>query len=103
MPDYLSSLPEPERQRYRNKLCVDGVAYEDPYAVNKACWTSDVKLLPPKSTAQVVVYLVFSPSQFTADTVQAYKSLEAYDYIRVGFRTAGGISRLWVCGSVCIH
>ncbi|KAG0429453.1 hypothetical protein HPB47_023616 [Ixodes persulcatus] len=53
---------------------------EDPYAVNKACWTSDVKLLPPKSMAHVVVYLVFSPSQFTADTVQAYKSLEAYDY-----------------------
>ncbi|KAG0411097.1 hypothetical protein HPB47_011784 [Ixodes persulcatus] len=79
MPDYLSSLPEPERQRYRDKLCVDGVAFDDPYAVNKACWTSDVKLLPPKSTAHVVVYLVFSPSQFTADTV-AYKSLEAYDY-----------------------
>ncbi|KAG0412986.1 hypothetical protein HPB47_009868 [Ixodes persulcatus] len=80
MPDYLSSLPEPERQRYRNQLCVDGVAIDDPYAVNKACWTSDVKLLPPKSTAHVVVYLVFSPSQFTAGTVQAYKSLEAYDY-----------------------
>ncbi|KAG0414931.1 hypothetical protein HPB47_007902, partial [Ixodes persulcatus] len=57
---------------------------DDPYAVNKACWTSDVKLLPPKSTAHVVVYLVFSPSQFTADTVQAYKSLEAYDYFDTG-------------------
>ncbi|KAG0433752.1 hypothetical protein HPB47_019613 [Ixodes persulcatus] len=61
-------------------LIVLVVITEDPYAVNKACWTSDVKLLPPKSTAHVVVYLVFSPSQFTADTVQAYKSLEAYDY-----------------------
>ncbi|KAG0421441.1 hypothetical protein HPB47_002667 [Ixodes persulcatus] len=47
MPDYLSLLPEPEGQRYRDKLCVDGVAFDDPYAVNKACWTSDVKLLPP--------------------------------------------------------
>ncbi|KAG0439482.1 hypothetical protein HPB47_016632 [Ixodes persulcatus] len=95
MPDYLSSLPEPERQRYRDKLCVDGVAFDDPYAVNKACWTSDVKLLPPKSTAHVVVYLVFSPSQFTADTV-AYKSLEAYDnFESVSALPAGSA----VCGS----
>ncbi|KAG0437350.1 hypothetical protein HPB47_017480 [Ixodes persulcatus] len=95
MPDYLSSLPEPERQRYRDKLCVDGVAFDDPYAVNKACWTSDVKLLPPKSTAHVVVYLVFSPSQFTADTV-AYKSLEAYDYFESVSALPAGSA---VCGS----
>ncbi|KAG0429503.1 hypothetical protein HPB47_023595, partial [Ixodes persulcatus] len=65
--------------RYRDKLCVAGVAFDDPNDANKAFWTSDVKLLPPKSTAHVVVYLLFSPSQFTTDTVQAYKSLEAYD------------------------
>ncbi|XP_029836391.2 uncharacterized protein LOC115320401 isoform X2 [Ixodes scapularis] len=83
-PDYLSSLPEPERQRYRDKLRVDGVTFDDPYDVNKACWSSDVKLLPPTSMAHVVIYLVFSPSQFTADTVQAYKSLEAYNYFESG-------------------
>ncbi|XP_042144096.1 uncharacterized protein LOC121834464, partial [Ixodes scapularis] len=32
-----------------------------------------------------VIYLVFSPTQFTADTVQAYKSLEAWNYFEFGF------------------
>ncbi|KAG0419488.1 hypothetical protein HPB47_004067 [Ixodes persulcatus] len=54
MPNSLSSLPEPERQRYRKKLCVDGVALKaTPNAAHKACWTSDVELLSLKSTAHV--------------------------------------------------
>lgn len=35
MSDYWRLLPEPEQQRYRENLCVDSVAFEDPYAVGK--------------------------------------------------------------------
>ncbi|SCV65352.1 hypothetical protein ANAPC5_01123 [Anaplasma phagocytophilum] len=101
MPDYFSSLPEPERQRHRDKLCVDGVALDDPHAVNKDCLSSDMKLLPQTWMAHVVIYLAFSPSQLAADTVQAYRSLEAYNYFEPLSALPTGsvqwISRLWVC------
>ncbi|KAG0423841.1 hypothetical protein HPB47_000389 [Ixodes persulcatus] len=55
---------QPEQQRYRENLYVDGVAFKDLNAVSEERWRSHAKsdkLLPPTSMAHVVVYLIFSP------------------------------------------
>lgn len=84
MSDYFSCLSEAEKLRYRAKLCISGVDYGDPYCVDAAFWTSTSRWWPPITLVNITVYLLFTPSRFTADTLQAYKSLEAYNYFVSG-------------------
>lgn len=89
MVDYYNGLSEVDKARYNAKLCVKSVNYGDPYRVDASEWTLTGRRWPPVTMINITVYLLFTPSRFTADTLQAYKSLEAYNYFESGKQ--GGI------------
>ncbi|KAG0434430.1 hypothetical protein HPB47_019111 [Ixodes persulcatus] len=82
--DYYSGLSEADKARYDAKLRVNGVDYGDPYRVDALEWTLKGRRWPPVTMINITVYLLFTPSRFTPDTLQAYKSLEAYNYFESG-------------------
>ncbi|KAH7953801.1 hypothetical protein HPB49_012417 [Dermacentor silvarum] len=75
------SLSASDQKRYSEKLFVYGVQCPDPYGIPESDWIKDAdakRLCPPVKMTNVVIYLLFSPSQFTPESVENYKSLEAY-------------------------
>ncbi|KAL1478862.1 hypothetical protein MTO96_052320 [Rhipicephalus appendiculatus] len=85
--EYFRSLSAADQQRYSGKLLVYGVQCPDPYGIPDSEWVHDAaakRLCPPVKMTNVVIYLLFSPSQFTPENVENYKSLQAYNYFQSG-------------------
>ncbi|KAH7959629.1 hypothetical protein HPB49_012622 [Dermacentor silvarum] len=85
--EYLRSLSASDQKRYSEKLFVYGVQCPDPYGIPESDWIKDdaaKRLCPPVKMTNVVIYLLFSPSQFTPESIENYKSLEAYNYFESG-------------------
>ena len=55
----------------------------DPYVLEKD-WEDDVKLLPDLEWPDVYHYLINTPSEFTIESLKAYKSLKAYNFFTNG-------------------
>lgn len=78
---YRDGLPENEKYRYVEKLAlIDG---RDPYDIS--VWSSDESLLPAVTYRDIINYLVFSPSPYTAEDLRCYKGLEAYNQFVCGW------------------
>ncbi|XP_049267562.1 uncharacterized protein LOC119378860 [Rhipicephalus sanguineus] len=85
--EYFRSLSAAHQQRYSEKLLIYGVQCPDPYGIPSNEWVHDAeakRLCPPVKMTNVVIYLLFSPSQFTPESVENYKSLQAYNYFESG-------------------
>ena len=75
---YFQSLTRDDKNQYRSKLTLtDGKTLPDPN--NLKDWKDDVSLLPDIGMADVYMYLIHTPSQFTHDSLKCYKSLDAYN------------------------
>eukprot|EP00795_Rhopilema_esculentum_P015958 gene15958-7289_t len=78
--NYYESLDATEKANYRAKLTLSsGKAIPDPYTLQSE-WSNDIANLPELSWRDVTEYLIDTPSNFSKESMKAYKSLEAYDY-----------------------
>jgi len=64
----------------------------DPYEANFA-WAKNVDIFPLVTYPDIVNYLLFTPSAYSADDLKSYKSLEAYNQFVCGWvrDTAGTV------------
>lgn len=87
---YKDGLTIEERKRYEAKLMIIGGC--DPYEANFA-WTKNVDIFPSVTYPDIVNYLLFTPSAYSADDLKSYKSLEAYNQFVCGWvrDTAGTV------------
>ena len=84
MLDYVSGLSEAEKVRYSARLRVNSVEFGDPYSVRTGEWALTSRRWPPVTIVKITLYLIFTPSRYTSETLEAYKSLEAYNYFTSG-------------------
>lgn len=80
---YRDGLGKQERARYFEKLKLIGD--KDTYELAPSSWTDDPTILPSISYPDIVNYLVFSPSPYTAEDLKCYKGLEAYNQMVCGW------------------
>lgn len=81
--EYVRSLSEDDRSNYIKKLTLSsGDLLPDPLSI--ADWSDDVQFLPDITNMDLVHYLIYTPSEFTQQSLRAYKSLEAYNFFIAG-------------------
>ena len=80
---YREGLDKASRERYDGKLQL--ICGEDPYEMGKTCWSEKVELLPQITYPDIVNYLVFTPSPYTAEDLKCYKGLDAYNQFVCGW------------------
>lgn len=81
---YREGLGPQEKARYFEKLRFIGGA--DPYELAPSSWIrDDPVILPSVAYPDIVNYLVFSPSPYTAEDLKSYKGLEAYNQMVCGW------------------
>ena len=82
--DYLSTLDDNSRDLYMKKLqLADNSQLSNPYDL--LGWKNEVSLLPDISWPDIYNYLINHPSGvFTNESLNAYKSLDAYNYFVSG-------------------
>lgn len=83
--DYYFKLDENAKRRYEQKLFMLDLT-EDPFSwkENEFQLTNDVTKWPELSFADIFVYLINFPSDFTKQSLKSYKSLESYKYVLSG-------------------
>ena len=80
---YFDTLDPPAKKRYCEKLKpVDDI---DPYAIEDENSTYDINCFPAITCPDIVSYLVFGTSPFSAEDMKAYKSLDAYNQVLEGW------------------
>ena len=79
---YISMLSGPDRTRYIEKVeRFSGKKFSkdvDPYQIND--WIDEIELWPPVEFGAIYSYLIDTDGTYTKEKLQAYKSLEAYNY-----------------------
>ena len=81
--NYCVNLDKEAKDRYLEKIKV--VNKIDPYCIPKAQWITDVNMWPNVTYPDIVTYLIFTKSAYTADDLKSYKSLEAYNQFVSGW------------------
>ena len=76
-------MDPPSRKRYNEKTVL--IENKDPYTLSENEFSADLDNFPSISYPDIVNYLVFRPSPYSADDMKAYKSLEAYHQITEGW------------------
>ena len=81
---YYLTLPDAEKLRYREKIEIFSkkvyCAGIDPYEMTSDEFVDDVSLWPPIEHGCIYSYLINTVGQYIMESLQAYKSLEAYNY-----------------------
>ncbi len=81
--NYAKSLSAKDRKDYLKKLTLtNGSRLPDPFTITER--EHDVSKWPNIQWPDIYTYLVEKPSVYTREKLQAYKSLDAYDYIICG-------------------
>ena len=80
---YLDSLDSVTNARYLAKLSI--IDKIDPYTVQKGKWSQKTEEFPNILYPDIVNYLLYTPSKYTTDDLQAYKSLDAYNQLVCGW------------------
>uniref|UniRef100_A0A1X7VAN3 Uncharacterized protein n=1 Tax=Amphimedon queenslandica TaxID=400682 RepID=A0A1X7VAN3_AMPQE len=77
LPGYSASITsEASKRRYNDKLkLLQGI---DPYEVDKTDWEDDLDLWPAITHVHACMYLILTPSPYTANDIFNYKSLDLY-------------------------
>ena len=81
--DCFNKLDPPTQKRYKEKLEIIGNI--DPYSVPDSHFSVKICDFPSICYPDIVNYLAFSPSPFSADDMKAYKSLKAYNQVIEGW------------------
>ena len=80
---YFKSLDAPSKRTYREKIAVIGGI--DPYSLSEVEFETDVSKYPPVSNMDIVNYLIWGKSPFTANHLQAYLSMDVYCQVIEGW------------------
>ena len=82
--EYFESLSEEDKKGYLAKLTLStGEQLPDPFILHSN-WSDDVSLLPDITYPDIYHYLIEYPSQFSKESLKAYKSLESYNFFVSG-------------------
>ncbi|XP_071119026.1 uncharacterized protein [Haliotis cracherodii] len=78
-------MPIEARKRYETKLKYrqGTCTLPDPYCLRNG-WVDDPTTWPGISFTDIYFYLIDTPGQFTHESMRAYKSLKAYEYVESG-------------------
>ena len=72
-----------DKKRYHEKLPLnDG---NNLYAIPREEWTDNVEFWPAITYIHIGLYLVFTPSLYTREDLQNYKSLDSYGHFLAGW------------------
>ena len=80
----MDTLDSVGKERYKAKLRMIGLE-EDPYTINRDCWTNNRELWPSVMFPDIYMYLINSPSPYTKERLKAYKATDAWAYFTAGF------------------
>ena len=83
MNSYFESLDPPSHKRYTEKISVIGGI--DPYAIKSEKFDCNIENFPAVTYPDIVNYLIFGSSPFTANQLKTCKSLEAYNQVIEGW------------------
>ena len=75
--NYAKCLAKNVRERYIEKL--SKINFEDPYLINIEKTINDTDEHPSITYPDIVNYLLFAPSPYTAEQLKCFKSLEGYN------------------------
>ena len=89
---YYAQLEFDAKQRYKEKLDSIARQVDDPYTFSTGLKITEAQSLPDIEYPDIYNFLINTPSPYTKEELKAYKSLEGYKYLLVG----------WV-GDVSIH
>lgn len=83
---YYKSLPEAPQREYKEKLLRLGIKdlCFDPF-IDGETWEDNVTKWPDVQFGEIYCYHVDTPGQFTRETSNAYRSLEAYNFFHSGW------------------
>ena len=77
--EYFEYLNGEDKKDYLAKLTLSpGEQIPDPFILHSN-WSDDVSLLPDITYLDIYHYLIEYPSQFSKESLKAYKSLESYN------------------------
>jgi len=82
---YFLSLDYEAQKRYLEKLTVLGVKIADPYGVSDDLWIDDPTQWPDVEFGDVYNYLINTKGRYTKESLNAWRSLDAYNYFYNGF------------------
>ena len=81
---FFRELNEVGKEHYNKNLTLENhVKLPDPYSLTTD-WCNDPSKLPDVSFADIYMYLIHTPSEFTHEKLKAHKSLEAYNFFICG-------------------
>ena len=80
---YLDTLTNESRKKYQEKLNL--INNIDPYDVSSNFFTESMEMWPNVEYPDIVTYFLCSTSRYTKEQIEAYKSLESYQYFIAGW------------------
>jgi len=84
MSEYVRQLDYEARKHYMAKLDVTGERFPDPYNLRENQFVDDVLKWPNVAYGDLYNYLIKTPGPYTKESMDAYKSLEAYNFFYCG-------------------
>ena len=89
---FFDTLDPPAKNRYCEKLkLIDDI---DPQAIEDENFTYDINCFPAITYPDIVNYVVFGTSPFSAENMKAYKSLDAFNQVLEGWLSMSKCSLL---------
>ncbi|KAL7287690.1 hypothetical protein TKK_0018084 [Trichogramma kaykai] len=83
MSEYVRTLSSRMKLRYCDKVtCINSI---DPYTLTNEHFLNDQSALPKVTLLDIMAYFVLTHSTYTCEQIKAYKSFEAYKYVKAGF------------------
>ena len=83
MNSYFETLDPPSRKRYMEKISIIGGI--KTYVIKSEKFDCNIENFPAVTYPDIVNYLIFGSSPFTAKQLKACKSLEAYNQVIEGW------------------
>ena len=74
-----------DKAHFNSKLTLSsGEKLPDPSSLPASTWLNDATCWPKLHFPNIYMYLINTPSVFTNESLKAYKSLDAYNYVICG-------------------
>lgn len=73
-----------ESSEYKSKLRIGNILIPDPYSICQERWENNPIMWPDIHEGDIFMYLIEKSSEYTMQSLKAYRSLEAYQYFIAG-------------------
>lgn len=72
------------QKRYLEKLKIEDINLQDPFAITEDQWTENLSAWPDLEFGDMYMYLIEIKGLYTKESLKAYKSLEVYNHYQNG-------------------